>query len=108
MIRSADSELTKRINAAVALLRQNSSIAQVASALMQRYGVSRRQAYRYIQQAQKTPNILPIPEKKAVFTVKLPNGLIYRLRQLAKSKGKSLSVMVTEALETFLKKESHG
>jgi hypothetical protein len=108
MIRSADAELTKRINATVTLLRQIPSIAEVASVLIQRYGVSKRQAYRYIHQAQRTPDILPVPEQKVVFTVKLPKTLVDRIRQLAKSKGKSISLIVTQALEAFLKKGPHG
>ncbi|HEX2520605.1 MAG TPA: ribbon-helix-helix protein, CopG family [Terriglobia bacterium] len=51
---------------------------------------------------------MPVPERKGVFTVKLPLSLISRLRQLARSTGASLSALVTQALEAFLKRREHG
>ncbi|MBI1996103.1 MAG: ribbon-helix-helix protein, CopG family [Deltaproteobacteria bacterium] len=51
----------------------------------------------------------PIPERKVVFTVKIPLNLVRALRQIAKSTGDSLSVLVTRALEAFLQKRGgHG
>jgi hypothetical protein len=47
----------------------------------------------------------PIPERKVVFTVKIPLSLVRALRQMAKSTGESLSVLVTRALEAFLQKK---
>lgn len=108
MTRSPNSELAQRINATLDLLRISSSNDEVIVALRRRYRVSKRQAYRYILEAQKTTRKLPIPERKGVFTVKLPLGLMARLRQLASSTGTSLSVLVRQALEAFLKRREHG
>jgi len=107
-MRSASIELAQRINEARVLIKQYPTTAQVATVLMERYEVSGRQAYRYIQQAQKATDTIPIPEPKEVFTVKLPRSLVYRLRGFAKSSGKSLSFLVTQALEIFLKTQGHG
>jgi predicted DNA-binding transcriptional regulator YafY len=104
MVRSSTLERARRVNAALALLKQYDSVAKAAAALASQYGISKRQAYRYVQEARVTGKEVPIPEKKIAFTVKLPQGLIQALRQFAKSTGQSLSEIVTEALEAFLYK----
>lgn len=108
MTRSPDSELAQRINATLDLLRTSSFNDEVIVALRRRYRVSKRQACRYILEAQRTTRKLPVPERKGVFTVKLPLSLMARLRQLASSTGTSLSVLVTQALEAFLKRREPG
>jgi hypothetical protein len=45
------------------------------AALAARYGVSRRQAFRYLRLAQNQSNPLPVPLANTVFTVTLPDGL---------------------------------
>ena len=104
MIRSSSLNRARRVNAALALLKQYDFVAQAAAALASQYGISKRQAYRYVQEARLTGKEVPIPEKKIAFTVKLSRSLIQALRQCAKSTGQSLSEIVTEALETFLYK----
>lgn len=105
MRRSANTELTQRINDALILVKELPTTPEAATILMKRYGVSKRQAYRYIQQAQKVQKVLPVPEPKEVFTVKLPKSLVHRLRVFGRSRGKSLSFLVTQALETFLQRK---
>ncbi len=75
---------------------------------MGQYGVSHRQAYRYIQEAQKNRRKLPIPEEKEVFTVKLPKSLVLRIRKFGKFKGETLSSIVAQALDIYLKRRRHG
>jgi len=108
MKRSAGPERAKRINTTITLLKEKSSTGEVILALMNRYGVSRRQAYRYIVEAQRANGELPIPDLKIVFTVKLPEGLVLRLRKFAKARGDHLSILVTQALEDFLEKAEDG
>jgi len=109
MIRSTEPVRTKRINMARMLLNQYSSSSQVISELMTQYGVSRRQAYRYVQEAQITEQQLPVPEQKNVFTVKLPVSLIQRIRDRAHTTGQSISNLTAHALERFLSiGEDHG
>lgn len=108
MARATNPELTKRINKALVLLKKHPSPGQVATLLEECFGVSIRQSYRYIQHAQKITDILPLPEQKIVFTVKVPKGLLHRLREAAKFQGTTLSHTVTIALEDFLKRESYG
>jgi predicted DNA-binding transcriptional regulator YafY len=94
----------QRINAAVALIEQGSSPAETARQLAAQFGISRRQAYRYVQRARVSGQEVLIPERKMAFTVKLSDTLIQRLRAYAKSSGRSLSEIVTRALEAFLSK----
>ena len=108
MIRSPNAEMVERINMALALLRKSFSNEKITAVLVEQYGVSKRQAYRYIQEAQKTKRELPIPEQKEVFTVKLPVSLVFRIRRFAKSTGDSISDIVTRSLELFLKRRGHG
>jgi hypothetical protein len=105
MTRSSSSERARRINAALALIRQHGSVAKAAAALAVQYGMSRRQAYRYVHEAEVIGQEVPIPEKKMAFTVKLSQNLIQALRHCAKATGQSLSDLVTEALEAFLSKD---
>lgn len=76
---------------------------------MGQYGLSRRQAYRYLYQAQGVRAPLPVPEAKAVFTVKLPVSLIRQVRQQARRGGGTISQWVEEALQQSLKlPQGHG
>lgn len=94
---------------AIELLKKKASLADAVSSLADRCGLSRRQAYRYLQRAQSAEKALPIPESKSVFTVKLPIALIQAVRTTARRRGRPISDLVAHALEDFLGKEgSHG
>jgi len=108
-MRSSDSERARRVNAAIALLKKPTRKAEVVSAIMRRFGISRRQAYRYIHSAEMAGKPMEMPEQKVVFTVKLPQGLAARIRRLADSSERTLSAVVAQALETFLRSgRRHG
>ena len=87
---------------ALDLLKKKTPPPKVATALAARFDLSARQAYRYVQQAQRVAQPLALPEAKAVFTVKLPPRLIRRVRRRARARGQSISAVVTEALQQFL------
>jgi hypothetical protein len=108
MGKSSQSQLAQRINTAFDLVKEGSSNEEVVAVLARRYQVSPRQAHRYLEQAQQTKRKLPVPEEKIVFTVKLPVSLATRMRRLAGSTGESLSDLVTQALEAFLRRGRHG
>ncbi len=104
MARSSNSVRAERINTALGFLRQCETLAEAAKAFVQDCGMSKRQAYRYLREAQKQGEPVPIPERKVAFTVKLPEGLIHQLRHRAALREQSLSQLVTQALEVFLRK----
>lgn len=102
MKRSSNAEQARRINDALILLRKHGSLATAAAKLAAQHGISRRQAYRYVREAKAGGKPIPIPEQKITFSVKLSHGLIHALRQRAKSSGKTISEIVTQAVEAFL------
>jgi hypothetical protein len=103
MNRSSKVERVQRINAALELLQQHVP-AEAARILADRFRISYRQSYRYVQAAEEAGELIPLPRPKMAFTVKLPQSLIQRLREYAKSSGHSLSEIVTQAVEAFLGK----
>ena len=102
MIRSSKPERAQRINTALALIKSEDSLSNAASALAKRYRISKRQAYRYVHEAEMIGKQVPVPDAKIAFTVKLSKNLIKSLRKYAKTTGQSLSEIVTQALEAFL------
>jgi transposase-like protein len=102
MNRSSNSEQAQRINIALELMKEYNSMAKAAAALAARFGISRSQAYRYVRKAEATGKEVPVPDPKVPFTIKLSQDLIQKLRRYAGSTGKSLSEIVTQALEAFL------
>jgi hypothetical protein len=88
-------------------LEQQKPQTSIVEQLMNTYGVSQIQAYRYVQQAKENKEQIAIPENSVVFTVKLPPSLILRVREFAVSQGTSISKIVRVALEEFLSKKQH-
>jgi len=106
--RSPPAELAERINAARSLSKEGLSRDEMLTMIMDRFGVSRRQAYRYIEETLRIKRTVPVPEQKVVFTVKVPESLVLLIRHVANVTGKSLSSIVTEALKAFLKRKGYG
>jgi predicted DNA-binding transcriptional regulator YafY len=104
MVKSSNTERAMRINAAVALIKKHSTVARAVAVMADQYNISKRQAYRYIQEAQRVGANVPIPEPKIAFTVKLSPNLIQAIRDHAKISGMNLSEVVTQALEKILYK----
>ena len=101
-------QLAQRINEAFTLLANQMAPCQVVSELMTRYGISSGQAYRYLQQAKASEDLIRIPQACGVFTVKLPLPLIGQVREQAQSEGLSISKVVSSALENYLVSQDHG
>jgi hypothetical protein len=98
-------EYARRVNAAVELLESDSSVAETARVLAERFGCSERQARRYAERAASVGRAA-IPETTTVFTVKLPEVLAARVRQRARESGSTISALVTQALTEFLARGS--
>lgn len=101
-MKSTQAERAERINAALSLVKKHSTVSQAADAMAEKYHISKRQAYRYINDAKKVGAKIPIPDQKIAFTVKLSQSLIQGLREYAKNSEKNLSEIVTQSLEVFL------
>jgi hypothetical protein len=99
--RADGAQYAQRVNAAVDLLAGGVSAMDAASALATRFGVSSRQARRYVDQATSTGR-RPVPEDSVVFTVKLPASLATRVRERAARSEVAISALVAQALTEFL------
>lgn len=108
MAKSSNLERTKRFNRAVDLVQMYSSTSEAAVALAEQYGISVRQAYRYVHEATEKKRQIPVPDRKIPFTVKLSVELVSELRDYRGYSGKTLSNVVDQALRTFLKGQEHG
>lgn len=102
MSRASQVQKAERLNRAHVLLRELDQLPDAVAQLAREFSVSPRQAYRYLQQAQKLKQPLPVGESKLAFTVKLPHTLIQRLRWYAAVKKLSISEVVSRALLAWL------
>lgn len=93
-------EHARRVNAAAELLAAGVGVLAASRRLAGRFGVSVRQARRYVTQAAAGP--VAVPEPAVVLSVKLPASLAARVREHARESGNSISAVVTHALTEFL------
>ena len=109
MTRSSKAQQAQRVNTTLQLLQDEASPAQVLGKLMACYGLSRRQAYRYLELARQAQGPVPIPEEQTVFSVKLSRRLIGQIRQQAQREHCALNQWVDQALRQSLQQQgSHG
>jgi len=102
MARATDAQKAERLNRARTLLRKHAGLPEAAERLAQGWSISKRQAYRYLQQAQQLKQPVPVGDAKVSFTVKLSRRLVERLRTYAASTGLTLSEIVSRALQAVL------
>jgi predicted DNA-binding transcriptional regulator YafY len=98
MGRASDTEKAQRLNRARDLLHRFKHLPDAVERLAQDCSISPRQAYRYLQQAQRLKEPVPVGESKLAFTVKLPRSLIQRVRLYASVRKLSISEVVSRAL----------
>lgn len=82
------------------------AIAEAAPVLAERFGCSVRQARRYAERA-ASGGRAAVPEATTVFTVRLPEVLVARVRERARQSGSTISAVVARALTEFLVR-GHG
>jgi hypothetical protein len=99
--RADDVQYAERVNAAADLLAGGVSVVDATVALAARFGVSTRQARRYVGQAAVTGR-RQVPQSSVVFTVKLPASLAARVRERAARSDVAISALVAQALTEFL------
>jgi predicted DNA-binding transcriptional regulator YafY len=102
MARASDAQKAERLNLARTLLREHEDLPEAAEQLAQSCSISRRQAYRYLEQAHLLKRPVPVGDAKVSFTVKLSRSLVDRLRDYAASTGLTLSEIASRALSAVL------
>ena len=109
MSRSTEAQKAERLNAAHALLAGGRSVAEATLSLSRQFAMSRRQAYRYVEEAQTIGRPVVAAEPTAAVTFKLPPSLVDAVRARAAAEGMTISDMVSRALRAFLGEASgHG
>ena len=110
MTRSTKAERARQLNAARDLLQRLVALPKAARRLSRKFGLSERQAYRYLQEASRLRQPVQVPEATVAVTLKLPPSTVELLRKYARSSGLTIGAIVTAALHAFLRmrKKRHG
>lgn len=102
MVRSTKADKARQLNAAHRLLQRNTQLSEAAQSLSREFGLSRRQAYRYLKQAAELGHPVPVEEASIPITLKLPPSTVRVLRSYAARSGLTLGEIVARALRAFL------
>jgi hypothetical protein len=109
MMRSTKQEKSQRLNKAFELLGQHIAANQAANALAKQFGISLRQAYRYLQEAQRIGKLVPVAEPTIPITIKIPRDVVLKLRAYAQTSDLTMGDIVGRAVLSFLTREDyHG
>jgi hypothetical protein len=92
----------ERLNRARRVLEEVDPRPDAVARMMGACGISRRQAYRYVQHAGRLTAPVPVPDAKVPFTVTVSRTVVRRLHTHAHATGCSLSEIVTRALVALL------
>ena len=102
MARSTKADKARQLNVAHRLLQRNVALPDAAQRLARQFGLSLRQAYRYLEEAAELDAPVEVVEATVPITLKLPPTTVRALRAYARSSGLTIGVVVTRELGTFL------
>jgi hypothetical protein len=102
MPRSTKADKARQLNVAHRLLQRDVTLPDAAQRLTRRFGLSLRQAYRYLEEAAELDEPVAVVEATVPVTLKLPPTTVRALRAYARSSGLTIGVIVTRALVAFL------
>jgi hypothetical protein len=100
--RATKADKARLLNVAYRLLGQPTSVADAARHLADTCALSRRQAYRYLQQAAALRAPVPAVAPTVAITLTLPVHIVRALRVQARRRGLTIGQIVPEALATLL------
>ena len=101
MTRARSDQYAARVNQAADLLESGLDVPEAMRKLADQHGISERQARRYAEQARESGRV-EVPSRSTPITTCLPEDLIERLRYHGKRNRRTLSSIITQALEEFL------
>ena len=102
MTRATKAHKARLLNAAYRLRGQRIEVADAAQQLASDFALSRRQAYRYLEQAAALSAPAPAVERTVAITFKLPVSIVRALRAYARRSGLTLGQVATQALAALL------
>jgi hypothetical protein len=100
--RATKADKARLLNVAYRLLGRQTAVADAARQLADTCALSRRQAYRYLQQAAALRAPVPSVAPTVAITLKLPVHTARALRVQARRRGLTIGQIVTDALATWL------
>ena len=77
-------------------------MAEAAAVLSRDFGLSRRQAYRYLREAQAIGHPVAVSERSVPVTLKIPLSVVCELRAYAATSGLTLGEIVARAVKAYL------
>jgi predicted DNA-binding transcriptional regulator YafY len=92
----------ERLNRAREIVADAETLPAAVEQMMRESGISRRQAYRYVEQARRLPAPVAVPDVRIPITLKVSQGLVRALHAHARATGLSLSEIVNRALLAVL------
>jgi len=109
MARSNKADKARRLNAAYAMLQRNTPLSKAVQRLSGQFDLSKRQAYRYLEEAALLERPVEVTEATVPITLKVPARTARLLRVYARSNGPTIGAIVTRALTMFLNSQRrHG
>jgi hypothetical protein len=102
MPRSTKADKARQLNAAHRLLERHVALPEAAQRLARQFGLSLRQAYRYLEAAADLNEPVEVVEATVPVTMKLPPTTVRVLRAYARSSGLTIGVIVTRAVDALL------
>jgi hypothetical protein len=102
MSRSTKVEKARLLNAAYRLLGRRTELSEAADQLSRERALSRRQAYRYLEQAATLTAPVATVGRTMAVTFKIPVDTVRALRAYARRSGLTLGEIVARALAAFL------
>ena len=102
-------EKARHLNTARGLLQGQVGLPEAVRRLSGKFGLSERQAYRYLEEASQLDRAVEVPEATVPITMKLPPRTVELLRKYARRSGLTIGAIVTGALNAFLRTlKRHG
>jgi predicted DNA-binding transcriptional regulator YafY len=98
MPRSNSVEKVQRLNVAFDLLSQGWASAQATAMLADEFGMSSRQATRYVVQAQSIKHPVPVASPSVAITIKVPEDIAVKLRAHAQATNTTIGDVVSRAV----------
>ena len=105
MSRSTSAERAERLNAAFDLLARGRAAAQATEALGEEFALSRRQANRYVREAQGIKRPVVVSGAAVAITVKVPVEVAQLLRLHAQATDSTIGEVIARALAGLLARE---
>ena len=109
MARSSKADKARQLNAAYEMLVGDVPLPEATQRLAREFDLSKRQAYRYLEEAADLERPVEASEATVPITLKLPAGTARLLRAYAKSSGLTIGTIVARAIAAFLSTQRrHG